>query len=62
VNNLHVFLPHYIIIYKFSSMRNKNIRLLRGITLILTIANMVDKSFSNFLLVLFLFLIIELQQ
>ncbi|ACH52408.1 hypothetical protein SA22_4495 [Salmonella enterica subsp. enterica serovar Agona str. 22.H.04] len=43
-------------------MRNKNIQLLRGITLILTIANMVDKSFSDFLPVLFLFLIIESQQ
>ncbi|EDS6983214.1 hypothetical protein BVH15_002354, partial [Salmonella enterica subsp. enterica serovar Telelkebir] len=46
----------------FSSMRNKNIQLLRGITLILTMANMVGKSFFNFLLVLFLFLIIESQQ
>ncbi|EAT3893040.1 hypothetical protein ET274_21600, partial [Salmonella enterica] len=62
VNNLHVFLPYYIIIYKFSSMRNKNIQLLRGVTLILTMANMVGKPFFNFLLVLFLFLIIESQQ
>ncbi|HAF1080376.1 TPA: hypothetical protein G9C07_004744, partial [Salmonella enterica subsp. enterica serovar Typhimurium] len=46
----------------FSSMRNKNIQLLRGVTLILTMANMVGKPFFNFLLVLFLFLIIELQQ
>ncbi|EAP2598613.1 hypothetical protein D8Q51_19735, partial [Salmonella enterica] len=60
--NLHVFLPYCIIIYKFSSMRNKKFQLLRRITLILTIANMVGKSFFNFLLVLFLFLIIESQQ
>ncbi|EEI7297119.1 hypothetical protein G3S25_004135, partial [Salmonella enterica subsp. enterica] len=45
-----------------SSMRNKKFQLLRRITLILTIANMVGKSFFNFLLVLFLFLIIESQQ
>ncbi|EDX44546.1 hypothetical protein SeKA_A4162 [Salmonella enterica subsp. enterica serovar Kentucky str. CVM29188] len=37
-------------------MRNKNIQILRRITLILTIANMVDKSFSNFLPVLFFIL------
>ncbi|AXC80574.1 hypothetical protein DPY74_01255 [Salmonella enterica subsp. salamae] len=62
VNNLHIFLSYYIIIYKFSSMRNKNIQTLRGTALILTIVNRVDKPFLDFLLALLLFLIIESQQ